>query len=91
MKVLLSNRDAWLGVLLFWNSILTFLFLNQKKHRWLDLFSLSIFVLYCIGILAFEESIDVKLFIIPLILSTVVIRFLIIKKRQSISQVPPDS
>lgn len=85
MKELVSNKETWEAVLLFWNSVLVFLSLKEKKHRWIDLSALGTFVLHWIGILVFMDLLEAKLFVSVLLLSIILIRTLVTRKRKSMS------
>ena len=78
------SKDSWVAILLFWNSMITFLYMKETKHRWIDLTALGVFFLHWIGVLIFNESLEIKLFVTVLVMSILVIRLLVARKRKSI-------
>ena len=85
MKELFSNKEVWGAVLLFWNSVVVFLYLKEEKHKWIDLSAIGIFALHWVGILVFTNSLEVKLFVSVLMVSIILIRVLVTRKRKSMN------
>ena len=87
MKELFSNNETWGALIFFWSTMMVFLFLKER-HVVQDRIAFAIFTLYWVGTLIFAESLQAKLFVTLLMLSVVVIRFLVSRKRKSFTQTP---
>lgn len=83
MESFVSKTDVLIAIVLFWNSLFAFLFLRQRtsKYKWLDLLALSILIVYWIGLLIFADSAKVKVFVSVLLLSSVLVRVLLLRRR----------
>ena len=85
MRDLLTDRDALVAILLCWNAMISFVLLIHKKHRWLDVVALGVFITYWLATLAFSKSMEVKFFVTVLMASILLFRFLVLRRRKRIA------
>lgn len=85
MEIFVSSTDVLVAVLLFWNSLFALVFLRAKtnKRRWFDFLALVILIVYWIGLLLFAQSVKVKLFVSVLLLTSLIIRLLLLRNRST--------
>lgn len=70
----------------FLGTIVAFLFLKDKRQRWLDICFLGAFVFHWIVTLVSDKSLEAKLLATLFMISVAVIRFLVTRKRKQIRQ-----
>ena len=70
----------------FLGTMLSFLLLKDKRQRWLDITLLGAFVFHWVITVASNKSLEAKLLATLFMISVVVIRFLVTRKRRQIAQ-----
>ena len=78
-----SMLEFLLPVVLYLVSMLYFFSLKGDAYRWLDHCALDLLIFYWIGALAFSGSVKYKVFVTLLLLSNLVVRLLVRRRRRS--------
>ncbi len=82
----ISVTDFVEATVYFIGAMLPFFFLRDKKRNWLKLALLIMFVVYWIMTLASPKPLEVKMLATLFMLSIVAIRFLVSRRRDSVSR-----
>jgi hypothetical protein len=87
----LNLMEALVPTVLFWITMLSFLYFKERRYKWLNRSFLLLFFVQAVRTTVLAESLELKAFVILLILSTVVLRFLVIRRRKQRTKETPSS